>query len=869
MTEEVWLAAEDRSEEHQHRAERASLFAQLQTAVRALLSVWDESQVFGDSSREVLEIVSVLERILLHGLRDPRSICALIEAAEPGTTIPLPAEAPAVRARAWIKAALARGTLAGVLEALAEPGQHREAYEGWALCASRVELQTAAQTLVGLAPVAFSFKTPYARLEALQEPKGAKRKKAAKRKLATIEGEAPHETAAAAPEAHAQSRASFRSSSECSSAVSSPPPPTQPLSGAPSASPDAAELQASSAPLESPELPEVATVVAQDIPAQASAEEVVQGDPENKETPEATPVEEATAASPVPVAAAEAARPAHPEEPVIPEKPTSVAPAPLPSASLETAVSKASAQKTAAAVDKPLEPTQPLGVAPASVATAKIAPSVTPVARAEESIPVVPPPVTIDPTAQPGLDALRSYEESLRARFEGLKARALAKGFVDKTYLKSVNSPPPTVSLPEQSRPAPPAPSSHPASSSPPEGIVVVPAVWAPAALRVESEELDKPQDAAESEPDPEPEPKPVEPVSPVTVEDMDVGLDSAFPYDVKAAGSDSAPDSDNDKYDDGVDYSFRGFLESRSSKKVDSRMSVLGSVLIEDYVKDPEPLTRSEIKLRTSLRESSDGKHQAASTTPSVTDNSLRLQKVVLFNPPEKPKTKEKTCYGCGAPIGSGLFASGRLCAYTGRYFCARCHSGKKFYVPARIFHAWDFNQYPINNRSLELLETIFSEPAFDLWAINPKIFKKATPLRDMRALRFKLFHMRNFILTCTRLSSEDPAMKALNQTPSFYVEYPTMYSLEILVKAEETMQTLGQLLVKWFDHISFCTICKAKGSICELCNDRQPIYPFQITEAVSCAKCKGVFHRKCFDPNKCPRCARLNRRSVVVSQM
>ena len=52
---------------------------------------------------------------------------------------------------------------------------------------------------------------------------------------------------------------------------------------------------------------------------------------------------------------------------------------------------------------------------------------------------------------------------------------------------------------------------------------------------------------------------------------------------------------------------------------------------------------------------------------------------------------------------------------------------------------------------------------------------------------------------------------------------------------------------------------ICKARGFICEFCQDDEVLYPFQLREVVQCASCKSFFHRKCYVASKCPKCLRL----------
>ncbi len=60
-------------------------------------------------------------------------------------------------------------------------------------------------------------------------------------------------------------------------------------------------------------------------------------------------------------------------------------------------------------------------------------------------------------------------------------------------------------------------------------------------------------------------------------------------------------------------------------------------------------------------------------------------------------------------------------------------------------------------------------------------------------------------------------------------------------------------------------CDTCLSKAHICELCSDKTPIFPFQLQKVVQCKTCLQCFHRSCFDPNRCPKCARLAKRKAA----
>ena len=116
-----------------------------------------------------------------------------------------------------------------------------------------------------------------------------------------------------------------------------------------------------------------------------------------------------------------------------------------------------------------------------------------------------------------------------------------------------------------------------------------------------------------------------------------------------------------------------------------------------------------------------------------------------------KKPMT-EKKCAGCGAPVSFGLFgfgASVRYCEYTGKYYCHECHTNQVFYIPARVMHYWDFQQYPVCKEAFRDLHAIYDEPLFSpparLCTVSPSF-------RKLKVLRQQLYFMKDFLMTCTR---------------------------------------------------------------------------------------------------------------------
>ena len=214
-------------------------------------------------------------------------------------------------------------------------------------------------------------------------------------------------------------------------------------------------------------------------------------------------------------------------------------------------------------------------------------------------------------------------------------------------------------------------------------------------------------------------------------------------------------------------------------------------------------------------------------------------------------------SCFGCGAAFG-GLFSPApRYCEFTGKYFCSKCHSDKKGVVPSHVVWNWDRNLYPINNKSLKFIEDNSKLPMIDLM-LNPALYERVAILKDLRLTRKKLYYMKNFISSCSALGLKSQARLYLDSIPDYYYDSMDIYSLYDFIHFDEVIDKLIDVVEVWLGHISACFICKNKGSFCEICGDGKPIYPFQLIDVVQCPRCFGVFHKKCYDPEKCPKCRR-----------
>lgn len=59
------------------------------------------------------------------------------------------------------------------------------------------------------------------------------------------------------------------------------------------------------------------------------------------------------------------------------------------------------------------------------------------------------------------------------------------------------------------------------------------------------------------------------------------------------------------------------------------------------------------------------------------------------------------------------------------------------------------------------------------------------------------------------------------------------------------------------------YLQICSGQGYICELCDDKDVVFPFDPV-VISCSKCHWVHHKSCWTKKQiCPKCQRIEKRN------
>ncbi|NXA93254.1 RUBIC protein, partial [Melanocharis versteri] len=245
-----------------------------------------------------------------------------------------------------------------------------------------------------------------------------------------------------------------------------------------------------------------------------------------------------------------------------------------------------------------------------------------------------------------------------------------------------------------------------------------------------------------------------------------------------------------------------------------------------------------------------------------------------IIFNVHPAPARKVAVakqnyrCAGCGIRTDPDYIKRLRYCEYLGKYFCQCCHENAQTVIPSRILRKWDFSKYYVSNFSKDLLSKIWSDPLFNVQAINPALYQKVKALNQVWLLRIQLFHMKNMFKTC-RLAKD--LLDSFDTVPGHLTEDLHLYSLSDFsaIKKGDLMPRLTELLKAGSLHIDKCMLCQAKGFICEFCqNEDDIIFPFELNKCRTCEECKACYHKSCFKSTRCPRCERLQARRELMAK-
>merc|ERR1719266_2157604 len=224
--------------------------------------------------------------------------------------------------------------------------------------------------------------------------------------------------------------------------------------------------------------------------------------------------------------------------------------------------------------------------------------------------------------------------------------------------------------------------------------------------------------------------------------------------------------------------------------------------------------------------------------------------------------------CHDCGAAIGA-IFGPWHVCGLTSRYYCSECHTGQLAVIPSRLLYNWDIRPRPVAASSATFLSFIATKPIIDISAFNPSLSKVAPVLEEASRLRKQLIYLVAYLTACARAQSEGVKVALAEVVwPREYLYTSTdTYSIQDMEQLHrgELVTTLQAGLRLCTQHVMTCLVCSGRGFICEVCQDKRPVYPFNLQSTSQCQECQTVFHSHCAASlTSCPKCERLAARSL-----
>lgn len=224
--------------------------------------------------------------------------------------------------------------------------------------------------------------------------------------------------------------------------------------------------------------------------------------------------------------------------------------------------------------------------------------------------------------------------------------------------------------------------------------------------------------------------------------------------------------------------------------------------------------------------------------------------------------------CVDCTKAIGA-IFGPGKVCSFTRRYYCTDCHQDDPCVIPGRLLYSWDGRPQPCARSSQQFLLAVRPRPIFHLRTFNVSLVKFVPQVEAANRRRKELSYLSSYVAACSRAASlaiKHKMDELLDNRDYLYseTELYSLLDLEQLYRGE-LLPTLARVVDLCTAHVESCLICGGRGFICEVCQDRRPVYPFHLDSTSQCQACCTVFHYECsLSLSECPKCERIAARSL-----
>ena len=220
----------------------------------------------------------------------------------------------------------------------------------------------------------------------------------------------------------------------------------------------------------------------------------------------------------------------------------------------------------------------------------------------------------------------------------------------------------------------------------------------------------------------------------------------------------------------------------------------------------------------------------------------------------------------------------------------CGECHVMDMAVIPHRVLNDYNCKPSKVCKSAKHYLDNMYKIPLITINMFNTKLIKQKSKKITKKLLKTEIIlkrlsiikqymnscrNFKNFIETDIKIKEykhfiKNAGLLSLNDVVNI-----------ILFDTHLKLDKLCKILIRHITHD--CQMCRLRGHFCEICNDQYVIYPFQFEIVYQCTKCKGCFHKKCFNKltnnnnainsdnnnstdNNCPKCKR--RKSKIIQQ-
>jgi len=223
-----------------------------------------------------------------------------------------------------------------------------------------------------------------------------------------------------------------------------------------------------------------------------------------------------------------------------------------------------------------------------------------------------------------------------------------------------------------------------------------------------------------------------------------------------------------------------------------------------------------------------------------------------------------------------------GNFCYYTGFFMCTSCCSGKrKAVVPSYLIFRGDAEPKCVSNMAFAFLTSIYRLPLINITKKNRKLSQVHRSFRMLLALHQRLKHLKNFVHTCKKRDTLQRWVQDAHPVKSYSLSHllekaPTFSLFDLAHAINHDNASVVELTQKLVNHVTSreCTSCSVKGFYCDNpnCKAKDTIsFSFQVERVLQCRTCKDYFHRECYSPSTCTKCARIkamNKQAAAASE-